>query len=222
MHRHPADSRLDNLAGRAGVVGRDHKACLIQHLGVAGQVEQRRHNLAVGLLELERGQLVVHQAGRAIISDIAGQGRGRAAQLNRAAEGQRLLGHRDDRLLQRRQVDRVDAADGRPRPPQPDRIRAAMRVRAGDHQLGLDAARRQRRANILDIRPAQPDQIAHHQHKRLLIQPQRQRARVQLGMNRSRAAVVLEAGQKDRLLTQRWRDHPAGGAGKKICCHSLS
>jgi len=38
-------------------------------------------------------------------------------------------------------------------------------------------------------------------------------------MNRNRTAVVLEASQKERLLTQRWRDYSAWGTGEEIGYH---
>jgi hypothetical protein len=101
-------------------------------------------------------------------------------------------------------------------PPQAQGIGAAVGVRAGDDQrVRRDVARRKGGPDLGDVVVVQSDQVAGHQHRGALAEPQRQGAGVQVGMHRRRAAVALEAGQEHRALAEGRGDGAGGGAGKK-------
>jgi len=74
---------------------------------------------------------------------------------------------------------------------------------AGDNQTRrIDAARIKRSAHIEHIAAVETDQVAHGNHRNPIIEAQRKRAHIQVGVNRCSATVILKSSQEYRTFIE--------------------
>src|SRR5262249_17900343 len=109
----------------------------------------------------------------------------------------------DDLLLHERQIVRIDPARERVHPPQAKRVGPLMVVRAGDEDVG-DA--RQLLADVLDIGEEEADDVDRRQRDLLLAVRQDDGAGEERVVALRGLAVVAEASDVDRFITELRRD----------------